>query len=303
MQVSDFSGLLKNFGFQMQSYPDFESFLDQAGESDTICQISSVAVEWHIMETHVPRYLEVFSKMESVLKISELPLCFTGRKTFHVPIRVSTYSEFVQLVAFLNSGFVDAFFWDGLGFQFPRALARINSILYQQDEDYISRLSDLKNGLLQNPDSALLSNMIGKVLMEQNQTGEASKYFVDACEKESAFAEAHSNMGVLMWQNGHKAESFDLFCSALQCNPFDTAIQDNFINTGTSIGAHEKMLTCLEEINQNFKGYVGLYYLTSLLLLQMGRREDAKDKLFLLIRSQPNDKMALSLLEEISGGM
>ena len=295
--------LLCHFGFQFKKSGDISEFFSDGNADKSLCVIHDSCLDWHVPLIKENKYTEAYSTNGfpwSCERVEENSLKNWAK--YNISMRVMDYDHLLALVGFLQSGCVDAIFLDGETYFFPDVLVSKFSVAHENSEELHPDISDFISGLERNPESALLHNFVGKIYLANDDIEKAAHYFVNACEKVSEFAEPYSNMGALMWNSNEKEKGFDLFCQALIRNPFDTTMQDNFIQSGIDLEKFETMLGCIDKAAEYFPDYTGLKYLRVVLLERMGRVDECRTILAEIMRDHPEDTRAQEHMSELQGG-
>lgn len=187
-----------------------------------------------------------------------------GYTVMHSPFDFADYEKIRLLLSFLLSGAARAFrIGEDCFYFFPELLC-----LYLQapkderlpHEEKIKREVDRARIAHHDP---LLLNTKGMILAGSGDIVEAARCFAHAVQLNPNFAEPFSNMGVLLWDQGKRAEALQMFGRAFVRLPMNRMIADNFRDAALALGDHREMELRLTEAERHYPDYEGLARLRS----------------------------------------
>lgn len=297
--------LVRHFGFQIEIQPKLDEFVKTVLAKKSYCIIEEDRLLWYIRKDQKDRYVSHY--LTSPIFGAELQEASSEHDDmvlYQISNRILDYHHAIELVVFLQSGYVDAFWLDGFSFTYPSILSDHNPLTMstQDDKNLDQEILDFQKAFEEYPESAMLKNYLGKLFIEKGDVSKASENFVDACKLEPFYAEPYSNMGALMWEMDSKEKGFSLFCESMLRNPFDQVVQDNFVKAGLELQEIEAMEEILGKVNGYFPSYSSLNYLRAVLLEKLGKKEEALKILQELLKDNPDDEKITQLIQELSEG-
>lgn len=170
--------LFKNFGFQLESCSGVDEFMQIAGKDKSLCWISEDDLRWYLPVAKSESYLSHYKAdphfSAAPQKIEKLPKDFV---TVQFPFTLEHYENFIEMIEFIQSGFVDAFYMDGNYFVYPQIMIQDNSVLSDSRKNKTSDLQSYLEVLQESPDSVILMNQIGKIYVKMNDWERAATFF------------------------------------------------------------------------------------------------------------------------------
>ncbi len=144
-----------------------------------------------------------------------------------------------------------------------------------------------------------LTNLWGKILAFHGDFSGAGKAFREAIELIPEFSEPYSNLGTLLWNLGQRQEAFMLFTQAFVNNPHRVAGQLNFFDAGYELEEFSQMASILEEIMSTYPEFVEWHHHLAICYHRMDRTPEAVILLEDIIKNEPSDNDARTLLEAL----
>ncbi|MCP5464786.1 MAG: tetratricopeptide repeat protein [Deltaproteobacteria bacterium] len=301
MKWSEVAKILNHFGFQLkeQSREDFDQ--EVKGLSRYCYFGESDGLVWYLKKGSEKAFIELYQNAPA-FKANPKQAEDGDHITLSFAFEDPQYDDLLELVDFMQSGLIEAFYIQGVSYVFPQIVRELADPTIQNKND------DFRNDILNRlqgeqgsiKDNAIIQNYMGKLYNDLGQHQKAAQHFVNACEAEPFFGEPYSNMGTLMWATGDKERSFKLFREAIIRNPFDVSMQDNFIKSGIHLGKSEEMKTAIEKIEEYYPDYIDLLFLKALLYQNAGQKEECANALKELIKRNPSDQRAQTMLSEMA---
>lgn len=294
MGLNEFEQWLESLGYQFSTVTDSASWSMGLALQEPVAEIFADRIEWNLPREQAESLMQDTSawadlaRRMTVTSSADEPV-----SQMRIPCDLNLMDEMRHVADFLAAGLVTAFRMGEKVFYFPDAMTPLKSFAGTQDQQsWYESLATLTT-------SALAQNFAGKLAADDGRIDAAAAFFRVACELCPRFAEPYSNLGTLLWQQGHRAEAFHMFSEALHRHPYSQAIQDNFIQAGLDLADFEKMVIVLDQVRREFPRFDELLYLKALLAQSLGRRAEAIMTVQQLLTVQPQHEQARRLLGEL----
>ena len=126
-----------------------------------------------------------------------------------------------------------------------------------------------------NPDSSMVYNNLGGILLEKGQTNEAITLFQKALEVEPEHANAHDNLGNALRQMGRADEAIVHFERALEIQPDHAKAHNSFGSVLRQMGRVDEAIVHFERALEIQPGFVNAHNNLAFALHQKGMLDEA----------------------------
>ena len=150
-----------------------------------------------------------------------------------------------------------------------------------------------------NPDSPMVYNNLGGILLEKGQTHEAITHFQKALEIEPEHVNAHNNLGNALRQMGRADEAIVHFERALEIQPDHAKAHNNLGSVLRQMGRVDEAIVHFERALEIQPGFVNAHNNLAFTLHQKGMLDEAIAHFQRSLELQPDDAGACNNLANI----
>lgn len=175
-----------------------------------------------------------------------------------------------------------------------KALARLGQ-LEKAEEHY-------REALRLRPDAIDIAGEYGILLVGMNRAGEARPLLERSLDEHKENDRVLGAMGLVLLTEQRHAEAFECFARALDANYDNVSLIQHFLDAARVLDRGAEAEPLLRRFVEFYPGNVGLACTHARLLRELGRVDEARDRLEMALLLAPRHAEAAALLREFGGG-
>ncbi|MCC6145363.1 MAG: glycosyltransferase, partial [Candidatus Hydrogenedentes bacterium] len=175
-----------------------------------------------------------------------------------------------------------------------KALARMGHL--DQAEKHYQHALKLK------PNAINVAGEYGILLVAMNRVSEAKPLLERTLDEKQGSDRVLGAMGLVLLTEGRHAEAFDCFGRALEANYDNLSLLRHYIDTAERLGRNADAEPLVRRFAEFYPGKTDLACEHAKLLIELGRSEEARDRLEMVLLLSPRYQAALDLLQKLETG-
>jgi glycosyltransferase involved in cell wall biosynthesis/SAM-dependent methyltransferase/Tfp pilus assembly protein PilF len=172
-----------------------------------------------------------------------------------------------------------------------KALARMGQL--EQAEQHYQHALKLK------PNAINVAGEYGILLVAMNRVSEAKPLLERTLDEKQGSDRVLGAMGLVLLTEGRHAEAFDCFGRALEANYDNISLLRHYIDTAELLGRNADAEPLVRRFAEFYPGKTELACEHAKLLLELGRMEEARDRLEMVLLLSPRNQPAQDLLKKL----